>query len=406
MPDDLVTPVPSATRGMAGGLRRRTFLAVGGASAATFISRGARADDKQIALGCSIPLSGPAAPTGITTQRTIEHALELINAKGIKIGPDRYTIVAQFYDNKYVPAEAVTVVEKMLADGVRYLYSSGSGNSVPVVEKTTAVKCIQLSGASGKDHLTNPKYPYSFRVQPCNETAYAVYPWLKTAFPEIKRVANLGPSDEAGFTETADRRMLAGKYGYTSGANEFFKRGALDFYPVATRLADDKPDMIDFGGTIGRDQGLAVKALRELGYKGHILLGYSDAKSFVEIAGADAAEGTLMFDTLAAPQNDAERALQDWWLKKYGPPMPSFAYLMYDWPFILAQAIEQAQSVDTTKVADALRTTVYHGLFGEERFGMAGVYGMNSSLTRDIPMAVIKKGEPTPLDVITWPAGV
>ena len=406
MPDDLVTPVPSATRGMAGSLRRRTFLAVGGASAATFISRGARADDKQIALGCSIPLSGPAAPTGITTQRTIEHALELINAKGIKIGPDRYTIVAQFYDNKYVPAEAVTVVEKMLADGVRYLYSSGSGNSVPVVEKTTAVKCIQLSGASGKDHLTNPKYPYSFRVQPCNETAYAVYPWLKTAFPEIKRVANLGPSDEAGFTETADRRMLAGKYGYTSGANEFFKRGALDFYPVATRLADDKPDMIDFGGTIGRDQGLAVKALRELGYKGHILLGYSDAKSFVEIAGADAAEGTLMFDTLAAPQNDAERALQDWWLKKYGPPMPSFSYLMYDWPFILAQAIEQAQSVDTTKVADALRTTVYHGLFGEERFGMAGVYGMNSSLTRDIPMAVIKKGDPTPLDVITWPAGV
>jgi hypothetical protein len=86
--------------------------------------------------------------------------------------------------------------------------------------------------------------------------------------------------------------------------------------------------------------------------------------------------------------------------------MPSFSYLMYDWPFILAQAIEQAQSVDTTRVAEALRTTVYHGLFGEERFGMAGVYGLNSSLTRDIPMAVIKKGEPTPLEVITWPAGV
>ncbi len=53
--------------------------------------------------GCSIPLSGPAAPTGITTQRTVEHALDLINQKGIQIGPDRYTLVAQFYDNKYVP---------------------------------------------------------------------------------------------------------------------------------------------------------------------------------------------------------------------------------------------------------------------------------------------------------------
>jgi branched-chain amino acid transport system substrate-binding protein len=384
-------------------LPRRAILT---AAAAAAIARPARADEKQIVLGCSLPLSGPAAPTGITTQRTIEHALEQINAKGIEIGPDRYVIKAAFYDNKYVPAEAVTIVEKMLADGVRYLYSSGSGNSVPVVEKTTAVKCIQLSGASGKDHLTGPKFPYSFRVQPCNETAFAVYPWLKTAYPDVKRVANMGPSDEAGFTETEDRRMIAGKLGFTSGASEFFKRGALDFYPVATRLVGDKPDLIDFGGTIGRDQGLAVKALRELGYKGLILLGYADAKSFVDIAGPDTAEGTLLFDTLAEPQNDQERAFTDWWLGKYGPPMPSFAYLMWDWPFILAQAMREAQSVDTTKVADALRKTVYHGLFGEERFGMRSVYGIDSSITREIPIAVIKNGKPAPLAVVPWPEDV
>lgn len=384
-------------------LPRRTLLAA--ASAAAMI-RPARAEQKEIVLGCSLPLSGPAAPTGITTQRTIEHALELINAKGIDIGPDRYVLKAVFYDNKYVPAEAVTIVEKMLADGVRYLYSSGSGNSVPVVEKTTALKCIQLSGASGKDHLTGPKFPYSFRVQPTNETAYAVYPWLKTAYPDVKRVANMGPSDEAGFTETEDRRMIAGKNGFTSGASEFFKRGALDFYPVATRLVADKPDLIDFGGTIGRDQGLAVKALRELGYKGLILLGYADAKSFVDIAGPDTAEGTLLFDTLAEPQNDAEREFSDWWLKKYGPPMPSFAYLMWDWPFILAQAIRSAQSTDTTKVADSLRTTVYHGLFGEERFGMKSVYGIDCSITREIPIAVIKNGKPAPLAVVPWPKDV
>ncbi len=385
-------------------LPRRTMLTT--VAAAAVVGRAARAAESQIVLGCSLPLSGPAAPTGITTQRTIEHALDLINAKGVMIGPDRYTIKAEFYDNKYVPAEAVTVVEKMLAGGVRYIFSSGSGNSVPVVEKTTALKCIQLSGASGKEHLTGPKFPYSFRVQPCNETAFAVYPWLKATYPSIKRVANMGPSDEAGFTETEDRRMIAGKMGFISGANEYFKRGALDFYPVATRLAGDKPDLIDFGGTIGRDQGLAVKALRELGYKGLILLGYSDAKSFVDIAGPDAAEGTLLFDTLAAPQNDAEREFTDWWLKKYGPPMPSFAYLMWDWPFMLAQAIQEAQSIDTTKVADALRKTVHHGLFGEERFGMKSVYGIDCSITREIPIAVIKNGSPTPLAVVPWPTDV
>src|SRR6202021_2209699 len=84
-------------------IARRDLLALGSVGlAASMGVRVSLAADKTIILGCSIPLSGPAAPTGITTQRTVEHALEVINAKGIQIGPDRYTIVAEFYDNKYI----------------------------------------------------------------------------------------------------------------------------------------------------------------------------------------------------------------------------------------------------------------------------------------------------------------
>ena len=387
-------------------IARRGFVVLGVAAAAGMGSRPSAAADKTIVLGCSIPLSGPAAPTGITTQRTIEHAVELINARGIMVGADRYTIVPEFYDNKYIPAEAVTVVEKMLADNVKFLFSSGSGNSVPVVGKTTEAKVLQLSGASGKEHLTGPKFPYSFRVQPTNETAYAVYPWLKTAFPDVKRVAHMNPSDEAGFTESEDRRMIAAKNGFTNVGNEYFKRGSTDMYPVATRLVGFNPDLIDFGGTIGRDQGLACKALRELGYKGHILLGYSDAKSFVDIAGPDAAEGALLFDTLAEPQTPEQHEIYDWWMKTYGAPFPSYVFLMWDWPFILADGIRKAQSVDPVAVAEALRTVVHHGIFGEERFGMKSVYGIDCSLTRQIPMSIVKNGKPAWLATIDWPAGV
>ncbi len=387
-------------------IARRGFVVLGAAAAAGMGSRPSAAADKTIVLGCSIPLSGPAAPTGITTQRTIEHAVELINARGIMVGADRYTIVPEFYDNKYIPAEAVTVVEKMLADNVKFLFSSGSGNSVPVVGKTTEAKVLQLSGASGKEHLTGPKFPYSFRVQPTNETAYAVYPWLKTAFPDVKRVAHMNPSDEAGFTESEDRRMIAAKNGFTNVGNEYFKRGSTDMYPVATRLVGFNPDLIDFGGTIGRDQGLACKALRELGYKGHILLGYSDAKSFVDIAGPDAAEGALLFDTLAEPQTPEQHEIYDWWMKTYGAPFPSYVFLMWDWPFILADGIRKAQSVDPVAVAEALRTVVHHGIFGEERFGMKSVYGIDCSLTRQIPMSIVKNGKPAWLATIDWPAGV
>ena len=124
---------------------KRRDLLMATASIAAGTSLPARADNKEIAIGVSIPLTGPGAATGITTQRTLEHGLELINAEGIQIGPDRYTLKLAFYDNKYVPAEAVTIVEKLLADGTRFLISLGSGNSVPVVAKTTAVKALQMS---------------------------------------------------------------------------------------------------------------------------------------------------------------------------------------------------------------------------------------------------------------------
>jgi len=177
-----------------------------------------------------------------------------------------------------------------------------------------------MSLASGKGHLTAPGVSSQLPRRADQRDRLAVYPWLKTARPEVKKVGHMNPSDEAGFTESEDRTMIAEKNGFTNLVKEFFKRGSTDFYPVATRLAAANPDLIDFGGTIGRDQALACKSLRELGYKGEIMLGYSDVKSFIEVAGADAAERTILFDTLAEPQNEKQKELESWWLKTYGPP--------------------------------------------------------------------------------------
>jgi branched-chain amino acid transport system substrate-binding protein len=84
---------------------------------------------------------------------------------------------------------------------------------------------------------------------------------LRKTFPNIQKVGHMNPSDEAGFTKSEDRRMISEKNGFTTTAHEFFKRGAAEFYPVATRLAAANPDLIDFGGSIGRDQSFGFMAL-------------------------------------------------------------------------------------------------------------------------------------------------
>ena len=364
------------------------------------------AADKEIVLGCNFIMSGPAASLGIAGERAARRAAELINKDGFVIGGDRYRLKVVVYDNKYIPAESVTNVEKMLAEGIRFIYSVGSGNSVPIVEKTTAAKAYQMSYASGKAHLTGPKFPYSFRSVPTNESAFAMYPWLRTAYPNVKRVAHINPSDEAGFTESEDRRMLAARAGLENVGNEFFKRGATDYYPVATKVIATKPVFIDFGGTIGRDQALAVKALRELGYKGMVAIGYSDAKAFVDIAGAEAAEGAILFNTLVEAQTKAQKELHDWYVKRYGAPVPTAIYDYWDPVFMLVEAMKKANSVDPVKVAEAQRTVRWNGLFGEMKYGMKPVYQIEASMTRDIPMGIVKGGKPTYLTTISWPKDV
>jgi branched-chain amino acid transport system substrate-binding protein len=363
-----------------------------------------QAAPKELVLGCNFILSGPAASLGLGMQRTADHAAELINPKGFMVGGEKYVLKPVYFDSKYVPAESVSNVEKMLVEGIKFIYSSGSGVSVPIVEKTAAAKIFQMSYASGSDHLTSPKYPLSFRSTPCNETAFAMYPWLGKAYPQIKRVAHINPSDEAGFTESETRLACARNVGYQNVSTEFYKRGATDYYPVATKVVATKPDFIDFGGTIGRDQALCVKALRELGYKGMVAIGYSDPVAFVQIAGAEAAEGAILFNTITEPTNPKQRELYDWYLKKYGPPFLTVVYDTWDPVFMLVEAVKKANSVDPVKVAEALRTVRWSSVFGEMYIGLKALYGIDSTFSRPVPMGIIKSGKPVHLTTVPWPS--
>ena len=362
-----------------------------------------QAAPKEFLVGCNFMLSGPAAFIGIATKQAVDRAAEVINEKGFMVQGQEYIVKPVYYDSKYVPAEALLNLEKMLTEGIKFVFSQGSGVTVPLVEKTTAAKMLMMASCSGSHHLTSPKYPYSFRSLPCNEAAFAMYPWLVKAYPQVKNVAHLNPSDEAGYTESETRVKCAKNVGLKNVANEYFKRGATDFYPVATRVLTTNPDLIDFGGTGGRDQGLLAKALREVGYKGMLAISYSDPGALVKVVG-DGAEGTLLPNTVAEPQNPKQQALHDWYIKKYGPPVSGILYEMYDPLFILVEAVKKANSFDPVKVSEAFRTIQYDSVLGPLYVGMEAVYGIKCTFCRPLPMGVVKDGKLKHLATLPWPS--
>jgi hypothetical protein len=93
-------------------------------------------------------------------------------------------------------------------------------------------------------------------------------------------------------------------------------------------------------------------------------------------------------------------------LNKYGPPFPTFAYSVWDTPFILAEGIRRAKSVDPETIANVMHGMSWTGLYGPEAFGMKSVYGIDTTITRAIPMAQVKDGKPVQLAMVEWPVNV
>src|SRR5438477_12621195 len=84
----------------------------GGASAADVIK-----------FGISTPLSGPAAPWGIPHKNATELIFDEVNGQGgLDVGGKKYKLEVVAYDHKYVIAEGVATVNRLIAkDGVKFI---------------------------------------------------------------------------------------------------------------------------------------------------------------------------------------------------------------------------------------------------------------------------------------------
>src|SRR5437773_8975473 len=93
-----------------------------------------------IMFGISTPLSGPAAPWGIPHKNATELVFDEVNSQGgLEVGGKKYRLEVIAYDHKYVIAEGVATVNRLIAkDGVKYISILGGAvakaNEEPVNE--------------------------------------------------------------------------------------------------------------------------------------------------------------------------------------------------------------------------------------------------------------------------------
>src|SRR5437870_6007699 len=373
-----------------------TWVALVAATLLTTVGTGTASAADVIKFGISTPLSGPAAPWGIPHKQATELVFDEINSQGgLEVGGKKYRLEVVTYDHKYVIAEGVATVNRLIVkDGVKYISILGGAVAKANEEAVNEAGILDLPLAYAEG-LVSPKNPLTFHSFPAPPETTTFWKWIKEHAPEIKSMATIAPNDDTGWWSIKVETTFAEKLGYQVVSKEFFERSVTDFNPVLLRVLAQKPDIISVNAAPAGSVGLIIKQARELGFKGRFIhIGQVDTSVVSNIAGKANVEGMWVHGYVQKPLPDPVKNWQARYTEKYGEwnatsidfTNPAFAFVA---------AVKNAQSLDQKKIADALSVVEFDNLWGKAHFGGKDYYGIGNQIIYPMPFSEVKDGVAT-----------
>jgi branched-chain amino acid transport system substrate-binding protein len=379
--------------------RLRGSAAALAAAALLAASAGAHAQDV-IKIGAAISQSGNFAREGENLRDGYILWTEKANAAGgIKIGDKAYKLELVFYDDESQAQTSARLTEKLITeDKVQFLlgpYSSGIANATAAISER--YKMLTVAPMATANSLYARGYQYIFTPSALANTG--LFPVLTVAAaqqPKPETVAIVGPDDLFPNVTADGTKERAAALGFKVVYTAKYPKGAPDLSSVVTNLKANNPDIVLCTGYT-QDSVLLIKTMAELQVKPKLL-------------GIAVAVGVPDFLTALGPTADGVMGV-DYWVPTltYGDHMfkdsaqfeadfeqrfkrpPSYhAAAGAGGGLALQAAIEQAQSLDATKVRDAMLQITGHSFYGEYKFTPQGTNSLATLYAAQIIKGVHK----------------
>ena len=339
-------------------------------------SAGGGDGDAEVKVAFMGPLTGDAAVYGTSAYQGFQLAVDQVNKAG------KIKLTTTKVDTKGDPTLAASGVQRLIGDGYKIIAGpvlSGETLSVAPICQAKRVICF-TPGATHPD--ITKKGDFIFRA--ISTTPKEMEVLMDYASSEGKKRAAVLYDDGPYGTAGAD----AVKQGWpTRGgevvAAEAYSAGAQDFRAQLTKIKAKSPDVIFVPGYY-TELGLAVRQARDLGIKAEFA-GPSGLFSpdFVKIAGAAAAEGTLV-STDFFPNAQSDALIQDFVKEikaKFNVEPDENHALGYDTVEMIARALEGVKDPsDVTAVKDALAGIEYDGVTGADQTFQSPYHDINKVL--------------------------
>ena len=367
------------------------------------------AEAEILKIGQIISMSGPFAPGLETVSQGVQVCAEWINENGgITIDGQRYTIEIVLVDDKSSPEGAVTAANRLIYDeNIKFIVgptipwlSMSMGN---ISEEAKVVRSLAVGTGTSDEINSNMRYTFT----PFFPTTYfaPAYDYLVEAYPNATKIAIVTPDEPGGIFGMDLSKELVQAKGLSLVFVENYPVETMDFFPICTRMLKANPDAIDLGMGVEPWYAGIIKASRQLGFTGPF---FSGAPLVPDIITALAGEENTydVFSVCVNPESteyppvalEAKARVE----AKYGPTYQDRHLGGWSALWCLVQAIEAAQSLDTTEVAGAWEEMEsIETVFGPATMGGQEVFGINHVVMAPRPLIRVDSGVIKDIRIVT-----
>jgi ABC-type branched-subunit amino acid transport system substrate-binding protein len=310
----------------------------------------------EVKIGALIPMTGDLQAYGETCLTGVKLAVEQINDQGGVMGGE---LVAKVGDTQTKPQAGIDAAQKLVSiENVAGIVGAlSSGVTIPVAQSVTSTsKVVQISPASTSPVITGLQdNDYLFRTVPSDAfQGVALARLIEQA--GYGNVATLYVNNDYGEGLADSFKKSFEKGGGTVSASLAYEPGNASYRGELSKAASGGAEALLLIGYPENGVTILRQALEE-GYFQKFV--YSDglkAPEIIKAIGEKYLNGSFGTAPQAMKGSKSYQLFLDAYTERFGevPPKP-YIDTSYDGAFLLALAIQKAQSTDGEQVRDALR---------------------------------------------------
>ncbi|HIZ79717.1 MAG TPA: ABC transporter substrate-binding protein [Candidatus Lachnoclostridium stercorigallinarum] len=331
------------------------------------------ADDgmEEFIIGSTGPLTGANASYGTSVKQGEEIAIQEINeAGGVQVGDTTYKLVLNFQDDEAKEDKAVTAFNTLVDDGMNaYVGAVTTGACLAQTDLSYEANILQITPSASAEAVTeNPNVFRMCFTDPLQGQMIAQYV-IDNGYESVAVLWNNADEYSAGIHDAFVETLEAEDAGLLV-ADESFATGDVDFNTQLTVIKNSGAKLLFVPAYYG-DVAYIVQQAKDAGMDCDFV--GSDGWDGVlgQVTDPSVVEGAVFLSPFLATEESAADFVSKY-EAAYGATPDQFAADGYDCVYAIKAAMEQAGSIETEALIQAMTEITIDGLTGQVSFDESG----------------------------------